>query len=195
MVIKIAETPLQTKFGIFQEVIYYDGVKEAIALVKGDITNGENVLCRIHSSCISAHVFNSTECDCREQMLLSQYLIEKDGKGIIIWLDQEGKGNGHFALVKSVEYKNKGLTQTEAYAAMGFKKDARDFTRAGEIIKDLTVKSIRLLTNNPSKLDTLKEFCEIAERVPLIIDDSENEHLRKTLKGKSKDGHWITLED
>ena len=155
MIINLAEGNLRTKFGEFHEILFYDGQKESIALVMGDVEGQEDVLCRVHSSCIFGHVFNSIECDCREQMEISQQLIQQAGKGIIIWLDQEGKGNGHFALLKSVEHKRAGLKQADAYEAVGFKKDARDFTRAAEILKMIGVKSVRMLTNNPEKVETL----------------------------------------
>lgn len=155
MIIKLAEGNLKTKFGEFHEILFYDGQKESIALVMGDIEGQEDVLCRVHSSCIFGHVFNSIECDCREQMEVSQQLIQQAGKGIIIWMDQEGKGNGHFALLKSVEHKRAGLQQADAYEAVGFKKDARDFTRAAEILNMIGVKSVRMLTNNPEKVETL----------------------------------------
>ena len=155
MIIKLAEGNLKTRFGEYREILFYDGQKESIALVMGDPEGAEDLLCRVHSSCIFGHVFNSIECDCREQMEMSQQLIQKAGRGIVIWLDQEGKGNGHFALLKSVEFKRAGLAQADAYEAVGFKRDARDFTRAAEILKMLGVKSIRMLTNNPDKVDTL----------------------------------------
>jgi GTP cyclohydrolase II len=155
MVVKIAEGSLKTRFGEYRERLYYDGQKESIAMTMGDVEGAEDVLCRVHSSCIFGHVFNSIECDCREQMEMSQRLIEKAGRGIIIWLDQEGKGNGHYALLNSVAYKRAGLAQADAYEAVGFRKDARDFTRAAEILADLGVHSIRMLTNNPDKVDTL----------------------------------------
>lgn len=110
MVVRIATGTLETKFGIFKEFLYYNGQKETIALVMGDVQEEENVLCRVHSSCIAAHVFNSIECDCREQMEISQQLIQKAGQGIIIWLDQEGKANGHFALLKSKDHNDSHLT-------------------------------------------------------------------------------------
>ena len=100
MIIKIAEGNLKTKFGEYREYLFYDGLKESIALVMGDCEGAEDVLCRVHSSCIFAHVFNSIECDCREQMEISQQLINEAGRGVIIWLDQEGKANGHFALLQ-----------------------------------------------------------------------------------------------
>ena len=155
MILKLAEGKLKTRFGEYHETLFYDGQKESIALVMGEVAEEENVLCRVHSSCLFGHAFNSIECDCREQMEISQQLIEKEGKGIVIWLEQEGKGNGHFALLKSVEHKRRGLKQADAYEAVGFKKDARDFRAAAEILQLLGVKSIRMLTNNPDKVDTL----------------------------------------
>ncbi len=155
MIVKLAEGDLKTKYGTFQEVLYYDGQKESIALYMGDLNAGESVLCRVHSSCIFGHYFNSIECDCQEQMDISQQLIQRAGQGIIILLDQEGKGNGHFALLNSVRYKRQGIQQGAAYEAAGFKKEARDFSAAAKILKDLGVQSVKLLTNNEKKVDTL----------------------------------------
>src|SRR5687768_5305374 len=115
MIMRLAERDLRTKFGTFLEILYYDGQKESIALVTGDVTEQDKVLCRIHSHCISAHVFNSIECTSREEMETSQRLIQKAGRGVIVWLDQEGKGNGHLALMQSIPYKKAGLPQGEAY--------------------------------------------------------------------------------
>lgn len=158
MIVKLTQTDLKTKFGLFQEALYYDGQKESIVLFLGEMNEAENVLCRVHSSCIFGHYFNSIECDCQEQMDVSQQLIARAGKGIIILLDQEGKGNGHFALMNSIQHKRKGVKQADAYEAVGFKKDARDFTAAAKILQDLGVKSIKMLTNNPDKVRTLSEF-------------------------------------
>lgn len=158
MIVKLAEGNLKTKFGEYREILFYNGQKEAIALLMGDVAGAEAVLCRVHSSCLFGHAFNSIECDCREQMEISQQLIQQEGRGIVIWLDQEGKGNGHFALLKSVEHKRLGLAQADAYEAVGFKRDARDYTVAAEILNQLGVKSIRMLTNNPKKVDTLTQY-------------------------------------
>lgn len=117
MVIKLAETNLETLFGTFTEVLYYNGQKEFIALYQGDIAYNGNVLCRVHSSCLSAHVFNSTQCDCREQFAVAQHEIQKAGKGIIIWMDQEGKSNGHFALMKTTLLKKPGDASFQRYLA------------------------------------------------------------------------------
>lgn len=158
MIIQLATGSLNTKYGTFQEALYYDGQQESIAFYIGDITQGEDVLCRVHSSCIFEHYFNSIECDCQEQMDISQQLIQQAGKGIIILLDQEGKGNGHFALLNSVKYKREGLKQADAYEAAGFERDARNFSAAGKILRHLSVISVRMLTNNPQKVETLTKL-------------------------------------
>lgn len=155
MIVELAQGTIQTKYGIYREILFYDGIKESHALVMGDITNGEDVLCRIHSSCIFAHHFNSIECDCREQMEISQQLIEKEGRGIVIWLEQEGKGNGHYALLNTLPLKKDGMSQAEAYETVGFQKDARDFLAAAKILKHLNVTSIVMLTNNAKKTETI----------------------------------------
>src|SRR5262245_60159211 len=95
MIIRLAEGPLHTLFGTFQEVLYDDGPHESIALVMGQVAQSDEVWCRVHSSCLAAHVFNSVECDCREQMTLAQSVIAHEGRGLIIWLNQEGRGHGH----------------------------------------------------------------------------------------------------
>lgn len=170
MIVQLAEGNLKTKFGEYREILYYDGQKESFALVMGEVEGEEAVLCRVHSSCIFAHHFNSIECDCREQMEISQQLIQQEGKGIVIWLDQEGKGNGHFALLKSVAHKREGMSQADAYEAVGFKKEARDFTRAAEILHQLGVKSIRMLTNNPNKVATLTRLgVEVVGIKPTVL--------------------------
>ena len=155
MIVQLAETTLKTQFGEYSKILFYDGQKESIALIMGDVVGKENVLCRVHSACMSAHAFNSIECDCREQMAMAQQLIQQNGQGIIIWLEQEGKGNGHFALMQSIAHKKNGLSQAEAYEAVGFKRDARDFRAAADILKTLGVASIVLLTDNSLKSNDL----------------------------------------
>jgi GTP cyclohydrolase II len=158
MLVQLAEGNLKTRFGEYREILFYNGQKESFALVMGEVAGAEDVLCRVHSSCIFGHHFNSIECDCREQMEISQQLIQRAGKGIVIWLEQEGKGNGHYALLKSVEYKRKGYPQADAYEAVGFKRDARDYREAADILTILGVKSIRMLTDNPKKAETLTQY-------------------------------------
>ena len=124
MIFRLTERDLQTKYGTFREILYYDGQKESIALVMGQVAAAENVICRVHSACVSGHVFSSVECECRMEMEAAQSAIEKAGKGVIIYLEQEGKGNGHLALMASIPYKKAGLKQAEAYERAGFEKDA-----------------------------------------------------------------------
>ena len=155
MNIRLAERELRTKFGTFTEILYYDGQSESIAIVMGDVANGDDILARVHSHCIGAHVFNSVECTCREEMAAAQSAIEQAGRGVIIWLDQEGKGNGHLALIESIKYKNE-CGQAEAYRRAGYLADARSFRPAAEILADLRVKSVVLLTNNPEKAEDLR---------------------------------------
>jgi GTP cyclohydrolase II len=157
MIVRLTEGNLKTRFGEFLEILYYDGQKESIALVMGDVADAEDVLCRVHSSCIRGHVFNSIECDCREQLEISQSLIEQSGRGIVIWFDQEGRGNGHLALLSSIKLKSEGLSQTQAYLKLGYESDARSYIRAAEILAELKVKSIVLLTNNPDKTKDLEK--------------------------------------
>jgi len=156
MIKRLADRKLKTKFGTFTEVLYYDGQNESIALVMGDVENKEDVFCRVHSHCIGAHVFSSVECTCREEMEAAQALIEREGRGVIIWLDQEGKGNGHLALIESIPYK-KELGQAEAYVKAGYQPDARTYRPAAQILADLKVKSIILLANNPEKAAELRK--------------------------------------
>src|SRR5688572_13510543 len=151
MNIRLAERELRTTYGTFREILYYDGQAESIAIVMGDVAGGDDVLCRIHSHCISAHVFNSIECQCRDEMAAAQAMIQQEGRGIVIWLDQEGKGNGHLALIESIPFKNAGSSQAEAYQKAGFLADARTFRPAAEILRDLGVNSIVLLSNSPQK--------------------------------------------
>lgn len=129
MNIRLAERELETRFDTFTEILYYDGQAESIALIVGDVMDGENILCRIHSACIGGHVFNSVECECAAEMAAAQAAIQLEDRGIIIYLDQEGKWNGHLALMKSIPFKKAGLRQSEAYVKAGYKADAEAFGR------------------------------------------------------------------
>ncbi|HEX8735778.1 MAG TPA: hypothetical protein VF721_10670 [Pyrinomonadaceae bacterium] len=169
MIFRLTERDLKTKYGSFREILYYDGQAEAIALVMGNVEAEEDVFCRIHSSCISAHVFNSVECECREEMEASQALIEQKGQGVIIYLEQEGKGNGHLALMASIPYKKAGLSQSQAYEKAGFQADARSFRAAAEILADLKIKSVVLLTDNAGKAEDLRKDSIIVSGTKKIL--------------------------
>jgi GTP cyclohydrolase II len=194
MVIRLAEAPLHTKFGTFLEILYYDGQQESIAIVMGDVRQRDNVLCRLHSHCVSAHLFNSTDCDCREQMELAQAMIEQQGAGVIIWLDQEGRGNGHLALLRSRALQAQGLSQTEAYVQLGYAADARQYASAAAILQDLGVTSVVLMTNSPHKIDSLRAAgIAIAGTRPLILESDAHERLRRFYEDKIAQGHRIDL--
>lgn len=165
MIIRLSERELRTKFGSFTEILYYDGRSESIALVMGEVADADDVFCRIHSHCIGAHVFNSIECDCREQMASAQARIELEGRGVIIWLDQEGKGNGHLALMQSIPFKKAGDPQAVAYEKAGFRADARDYQAAAAILADLQVRSVKLLANGSGKADELRRLSVVVNGV------------------------------
>ena len=158
MIFRLTERDLDTKYGTFREILYYDGRRESIALVMGNVENEPDVICRVHSACVSGHVFNSVECECQQEMETAQTLIQKAGKGLIIYLEQEGKGNGHLALMASIPYKKAGINQAEAYEKAGFEKDARSFRPAAEILADLKVVSVVLLTDNAKKAEDLRRW-------------------------------------
>lgn len=172
MIYKLAEVPLKTKFGTFTETLYYDGQKEISALVMGDVRGAENIPCRVHSTCIGGHFFNSIQCDCREQMEMAQKLIQSEGRGVIILMDQEGRGNGHLAIMQTHKLKTEGMSQTEAYVKLGYSADARSYVRAAEILREMGVASIRLLTNNADKESQMRaDGMVIAGIEPLAMKD------------------------
>ena len=158
MIFRLTERDLETKYGMFREILYYDGQKESIALVMGNVAESEDIICRVHSACVSGHVFNSVECECQAEMEAAQSAIQTAEKGVIIYLEQEGKGNGHLALMASIPYKKAGMKQAEAYEKAGFEKDARSFRPAAEILADLNVKSVVLLTDNAKKAQDLRQW-------------------------------------
>ena len=171
MIKHLASRELKTKFGSFTEILYYDGQRESIAIVMGEVANGEDVLCRVHSHCIGAHIFNSIECTCREEMEAAQSAIQGAGRGVIIWLDQEAKGNGHLALIESIPFK-KEHGQAKAYEMAGYSPDARDYRAAGQILKDLNVRSIVLLANSESKADDLRrEGVNVSQLQSLSVEN------------------------
>ena len=170
MIKRLASRELKTKFGTFTEILYYDGQKESIAIVMGDVEGLADVLCRVHSHCIGAHVFNSVECTCREEMEAAQAMIQAEGQGVIIWLDQEGKGNGHLALIESIPFK-KEHGQARAYEMAGYKADARSYDPAAQILNELGVKSIVLLASSESKADALRRTSVIVSSIrPVLVD-------------------------
>lgn len=192
MVVRLAEAPLRTKYGTFQEILYYDGQGESLAIVMGEVRDQEEVLCRLHSHCVSAHLFNSVECDCREQMAIAQAMVEQAGAGVIIWLDQEGRGNGHLALLRSRLLYNQGVPQSDAYVQLGYPADARQYTGAAAIVRDLGIRSVLLMTNSPRKVAGLQEAgIPIVGTRPVALDPGDDAGLRRFYADKLAQGHRL----
>lgn len=193
VIARIAERPLTTKFGTWQEILYYNGVTESFALLYGEITGRPAVPCRIHSACLSAHVFNSVECDCREQMAIAQAMIHKLGYGLIIWLNQDGRGNGHLALMLAAKLAAEmDIPQSEAYQRLGFGVDRRRYLEATAILRDLGVTSIRLISNSPAKASAMgADGIEVIEMLSAAVDLAEYPQLRAYYADKVARGHAL----
>ena len=151
MIFKLIEAPLVTDYGSFVETVYTDGCDQAISIHMGDLSGEPPPLVRIHSHCISSHVFFGVGCDCRHQMALAQRLVAKEGRGLIIWLDQEGRANGHVAKLASEHWKALNFEQGDAYVRSGYLADRRDYSLAVKIIKHFSLASVRLITHNRAK--------------------------------------------
>lgn len=175
---KKAEAKLPTKYGVFTIYVFENKETENvhIALTRGEFEQDEAVLCRVHSKCLTGDVFGSCKCDCGEQLEAAFKAIEKEKKGIILYLDQEGRGIGIINKIKAYKLQEEGLNTIEANEKLGFAPDLRDYKEAAEILKVLGVNKIRLLTNNPKKIEGLTQYgIQVIERekievVPNSID-------------------------
>lgn len=193
LVEQMAAVKMPTKYGEFRAYGYVNKLngEHHVALVKGDIGNGEDVLCRVHSECLTGDVFGSARCDCGEQFAKAMQEIEKEGRGILLYLRQEGRGIGLINKLKAYELQEQGMDTVEANLALGFDEDEREYYIGSQILRDLGVKSLRLLTNNPLKIEGLEDFgLTIKERVPIQMDFTPYDKFYLITK-KNKMGHIL----
>ena len=182
LVERVTVTKMPTKYGVFTAYGYINRLngEHHVALVKGDIGDGENVLCRVHSECLTGDVFGSLRCDCGQQFAAAMTQIEKEGRGI-----------GLINKLKAYELQEQGLDTLEANLALGFKGDEREYYIGAQILRDLGVRSMRLLTNNPDKVYQLSAFgLKITERVPIQMQETEYDHFYLQTK-KIRMGHML----
>jgi len=192
-----ATTKFPTKFGNFVLHLYKSAVDEHhhLAVVKGDVNTGEPVIVRVHSQCLTGDIFGSLKCDCGDQLSRAMQIIEKQGRGVLLYMRQEGRGIGLSNKIMAYELQDNGRDTVEANEELGFKPDLRDYGIGAQILADLGIKKIRLLTNNPKKIVGLKGYdLEIVERLPLEISPNEvNAHYLQTKRDKL--GHLILNGD
>lgn len=176
LVEQVANTKLPTKYGEFRAYGYINKLngEHHVALVKGDIGDGNDVLCRVHSECLTGDAFGSLKCDCGQQFANAMMQIEKEGRGILLYMRQEGRGIGLINKLKAYELQDKGMDTLDANLALGFPGDMREYYIGAQILRDLGCKTLRLLTNNPDKVYGLSGFgIEIKERVPIQMDATD----------------------
>jgi len=193
LVTKVAEAEMPTEFGEFKIIGYQNVVdgKEHIALVKGSWTADEPVLVRVHSECLTGDVFHSMRCDCGLQLDAAMKRISEDGKGVLLYMRQEGRGIGLLNKIRAYALQEQGMDTVQANEALGFQPDARDYGIGAQILADLGVHKMRLLTNNPTKRVGLESYgLEVVERIPIEVahNDRNIDYMRTK---KTKMGHLL----
>lgn len=186
-------TSMPTKYGDFKACGYVSKLngEHHVALVKGEIGDGENLLCRVHSECLTGEAFGSMRCDCGQQFAAAMMQIEKEGRGILLYMRQEGRGIGLINKLRAYALQDQGMDTLEANLALGFPGDMREYFIGAQILQDLGAKTLRLLTNNPDKVYQLSGFgMEITERVPIQMDATDHDLFYLKTKQK-KMGHIL----